>query len=264
MKKALLLIDCQYDFADPNGTLFVKGADKDMERLSAWILSNKNELDSISMTIDSHQPMDISHPSFWKDGAGLNPKPFTQITLAEVKSEKWIPACEKDKALNYLEQLEAQGEYPHFIWPEHCISGSRGSSVVKSVMDAVSDWARYHNKTYGVVVKGEYQFSEHFGAFRAQVPTIGVKSTQNNEFLLDFVKNHDIIYIAGEAKSHCVASTIKQTIELLPEHVKKFVVLEDCMSDVENLGHLGEPTYKKAIELGAKFEKAEITETAEL
>lgn len=261
MKTALLIIDAQYDFANPNGTLFVNGADKDMERLSVWMRQNWKIIDSIAMTLDSHQPMDISHPKFWSNANGYNPEPFTQITSADVESGKWVPIFEKEKTLNYLKQLETQGEYPHFIWPEHCLTGSVGASVVKPVMDAVTDWAKYRSKTYGVVVKGEYQFSEHFGAFRAQIPTPDREDTKNNSWLMNFVREHDVIYIAGEAKSHCVASTIKQAIELFPEQVKKFVILEDCMSDVGNLGHLGKPAYDKARELGAKFEKSQITET---
>jgi nicotinamidase-related amidase len=264
MKTALLLIDCQYDFADPNGTLFVKGADKDVERLTAWIRTNWKKIDSITLTADSHQPLDISHPKFWQDESGCNPEPFTQITSSDVKSGKWKPLFEPDKVLNYLLTLETQKEYPHFIWPEHCLAGSIGASIVKPVMDAVIDWAKYRGKTYDVIVKGEYQFSEHFGAFRAQVPVPERDDTKNNVILMELVKNNDVIYIAGEAKSHCVASTIKQAIELLPQHIQKFVILEDCMSDVEGLGHLGEPAYIKAKELGAKFEKSKITETAEV
>jgi nicotinamidase/pyrazinamidase len=261
MKTALLLIDCQYDFANPNGTLFVKGADKDMERLSEWIMENIERIDSITMTVDSHQPHDISHPGFWQDSSGRNPAPFTQIKLSDVQSGMWNPMFEPEKVVRYLTQLESQGEYPHMIWPEHCLTGSLGASVVGSVMDAVTEWSRRKMEPYRVIIKGEYQFSEHFGAFRAQVPVPERDDTKNNVLLMGMIRNHDVVYVAGEAKSHCVASTINQAAELLPEHVKKFVILEDCMSDVEGLGHLGEPTYNKVREMGAKFEKTALKET---
>ena len=72
-QNAILIIDAQYDFCNPQGALFVEGADADMKRLAAWIKTNKSQIDHISVTMDSHPVNDISHPSFWQDKNGNFP-----------------------------------------------------------------------------------------------------------------------------------------------------------------------------------------------
>jgi nicotinamidase-related amidase len=43
----------------------------------------------------------------------------------------------------------------------------------------------------------------------------------------------DQVVVAGEASSHCVLSTVNQIAENIgEEHIKKFVLLTDCMSPV--------------------------------
>jgi nicotinamidase-related amidase len=79
-KNALLIIDPQVDFCDPKGKLYVNGAEKDMERVAKFILQNKEKIDYIAITLDSHRPIDISHPAFWQDCDGNHPGPFTIIT----------------------------------------------------------------------------------------------------------------------------------------------------------------------------------------
>ena len=37
-KNAILIIDAQYDFCNPDGALFVSGADADMQRLKKFII----------------------------------------------------------------------------------------------------------------------------------------------------------------------------------------------------------------------------------
>ena len=70
----LLVIDPQNDFCDlpasrcPAGSapsLPVAGAHADMQRLAAFIRSQGDQLDAITVTLDSHQRFDIAHPDFW-------------------------------------------------------------------------------------------------------------------------------------------------------------------------------------------------------
>ena len=70
MKTNLLLIDCQNDFMEPTGALYVPGAEKDAERISALIQNNALNIDNIYATLDQHHYLDIAHPSFWKDKNG--------------------------------------------------------------------------------------------------------------------------------------------------------------------------------------------------
>ena len=50
MNVQLLTIDPQNDFCDPNGSLFVQGANDDMKRLSAMINRLVGKLDDIHVT----------------------------------------------------------------------------------------------------------------------------------------------------------------------------------------------------------------------
>lgn len=253
---ALLIIDAQYDFCNPKGALYVQGADKDMERLAQFIQQNIFQLHKIFLSIDNHQVNDIAHPSFWEDANKKSPAPFTQITAKDVEEGRWKPRFEPEKSLKYLKDLEADGKFLHFIWPVHCLIGSLGASIDEKIMQKVLAWSKASGKDYVAVHKGSYPFSEHFGIFAAQIPDENVPETQLNTQLINHLNQYDNIFVAGEAKSHCVATSIQQAMDFAPELAKKMIIIEDCMSDVTGLGHLGEPTYRKAKELGIRFVKS--------
>ena len=94
-KVHLLIIDPQNDFcdipvaeqpADPFNatrklapTLPVSGADQDMKRLAAFIDRAGDKLFDIHVTLDSHNPIDIAHPTWWTNDKGQAPAPFTVI-----------------------------------------------------------------------------------------------------------------------------------------------------------------------------------------
>ncbi|MFN8258326.1 MAG: hypothetical protein U0W24_21735 [Bacteroidales bacterium] len=258
-KNALLIIDPQNDFCNPGdvqgngkGSLYVQGAETDMKRLAEWIGKYKTAIDFIGITIDSHQPNDISHPNFWMDKNGNFPAPFTMITYKEVEEGKWTPRFDPRKSLNYLKDLEAQGEYPHVIWPVHCLIGSSGAAIYQPLMDSIVEWT-VMGKFYQTVAKGTFPFTEHFGAFRAQVPDAERPETQLNQGLIKTLENYQNIYLAGEAKSHCVANSLKQVMDESPELASKFIVLEDAMANVPGFENLADPIYDRARKMGVRF-----------
>ncbi len=251
-KNALLIIDAQNDFCRPDGSLFVPGAVEDIARLNRFITENQEEIDYICATLDTHPVHDIAHPSFWSDADGNSPAPFTQITLAEVKAGKWKPNFEPSKAISYLEKLEAQGEFPHFIWTFHCLAGTEGASLESSLAETLINWTKT-GRNYETQIKGTYPFSEHFGIFTAQIPDPEHPETQLNTKLLDQLNRYENVYLAGQAKSHCVATSLKQMMLYKPELAQKVIILQDCMSDVPNLGYLGEPIYQEARQKGIRF-----------
>jgi len=257
-KNALLIIDAQYDFCNPHGALYVPGAEDDMQRLSNFIKKNASEIDHISVTLDTHPVNDISHPPFWQDKNGQAPPPFTQITLKEVNEGKWTPRFFPDKTRKYLQELENQGQFPHFIWPEHCLMGSKGNALDDTLMEALIDWTRL-GKYYQAVTKGTYPLTEHFGIFMAQIPVPDRPETQLNQGLIQTLEKFQNVYVAGEARSHCVATSIKQAMDYAPALAEKMVILEDAMSDVTGLGHLGEPIYNEA--QGKKIRFAKTTDS---
>lgn len=263
MKKriAVLIIDAQNDFCSPKGSLFVDGSVEDNERLSKWIVDNKEEINYIGCTLDSHQLIDIAHPRFWVDKDGNNPAPFTIISASDVESGKWS-AVKPQTALKYLRDLEADGQFPHVIWPEHCIIGTWGNQLDPKVNDAILSWAANgHHVHY--VSKGAHPDTEHFGAFEAQVPIENNPLTQYNLPLQKTLEKYDVIYLSGQAKSHCVANTLKQLVDKAPDVAKKVVVLEDTMSPVgggpngpgttPTFDEIAQPIYDAAKKLGVRF-----------
>jgi nicotinamidase/pyrazinamidase len=259
-KNALLIIDAQYDFCNPNGALFVPGAEEDNKRLANFILNNLDEIDYMATTLDSHHLNDIAHPSFWKDKDGNNPPAFSVITAQDVRDGKWTPRFHhQTKILDYLEALHTQGEFVHVIWPPHCLIGSKGHAIDDVIFEAIKSY-EYKGKTCVKVTKGTHPLTEHFGAFRAQVPIQNEPSTQVNMPLLQTLAEYQDIYLAGQAKSHCVANTLKQALEYVPDLAKKIIVLEDCMSNVPGgpaanitFEQLAQPIYDNARAAGVRF-----------
>ena len=255
MKTLLFIVDMQNDFCLPRGSLYVPGAEKDAERLGRLIDRKKEEIDKIILTLDQHHVMDIAHPFYWRNAKGENPKPFTTISWWEVVSGEWIPFGDKAEVVEYLRQLKETGEYQHVIWPEHCIKGSEGAAVIPALFDAVIRWAR-QGRYYGIVEKGLHPGTEFFGAFRANVPIASAPETAFNVKLKEEFEQYDTIWLAGEAKTHCVANTLKQLFDF-PEIVRKLVIIEDCMSDIPGCERLSVPIYGKAARLGARFVKSD-------
>lgn len=255
----LLIVDPQNDFCKPadengenQGALYVKGADEDMKRLAFWTIANSDKVDHIVVTMDNHHLNDISHPGFWIDKNNKSPKPFTKIRLQDVENGKRIPLLDKERVITYLKKLEQQNEYQHVIWPEHCLIGSEGAAIYKPINDAINYWAKGGNY-FHPVFKGEYPLSEHFGAFAAQVSFDDIPSTAVNTSLIDELEEFDNIFIAGEAKSHCVASTIKQMIDFAPGLVSRLRIFKDAMSSVSGFENIANDIYEKAVNIGASY-----------
>lgn len=251
-KNALLIIDPQNSFCNPAGSLYVPGADADMKRLADWTSCNAAHIDFIGITLDLHQPNDIAHPSFWQDKDGNNPPPFTTITAADVEAGRWTPRFDPPRCLQYLRALEAQGEFPHVIWPPHCIIGSEGAAIYDPLMQAIQQWTN-QGRFYQTVAKGTFPFTEHFGAFMAQIPDPERPETQLNVALLKTLESFANVYLAGEARSHCVANSLKQAMSEAPALASRLIILDDAMSDVPGFESLALPIYDQARKMGVRF-----------
>ncbi len=265
-KNALLIIDAQYDFCNPAGALFVPGSVEDNQRLAKFILNNGSEISYMAATLDSHHLNDIAHPSFWQDKNGNDPNPFTLISAQSVRDGEWTPRFDNPaKVLAYLDELEKQGEFPHIIWPTHCLIASKGHALDEVVFEAIKSWEKT-GKSCRFVTKGTNKMTEHFGAFCAQVPIPNANETQLNMPLLKTLSEYDNVFLAGQAKSHCVATTLKQALKYAPELATKIIVLEDCMSPVGGgpdpsnpsltFDVIAQPIYDEARKQGVRFAKS--------
>ena len=234
-KLSLLIIDPQIDFCEPQGVLYVPGAEHDMARLATFIRREKANIESIHVTLDSHHLVHIAHPIFWEDSTGKNPAPFTTIRAAEIEAGQWKVAntALQKQGFEYVRELENNGRYSLTIWPPHCLIGSRGHSVFPELFDALIEWESDF-ATVNYWPKGSYALTEHFSAFKADVPDEAVPETMLNQNLLHQLELEDVIVIAGEARTHCVASTVRDLSDNFakPNSNKKIVLLTDAMSDI--------------------------------
>ncbi len=235
MKIHLLIIDPQNDFCDPNGSLFVPGAQEDIGRLATMIDRLRDKLDDIHVTLDSHRKVDIAHPIWWKDSSGANPGAFTLITAADVEAGRWtttMPSFHK-RSLEYLRALEARARYPHTIWPEHCLIGDEGHNVAPVLSAAIHEWEeRFAQADF--VTKGSNPWTEHFSAVQAEVPDPEDPTTQINTGLIRTLEEADLVLLAGQASTHCVMNTGSDIADSFSDasYVKKLLWLTDGTSPV--------------------------------
>lgn len=242
MNIKFLIIDPQNDFADPSGSLFVKGADKDSERLAKLLGRLLPKIDSIHVTLDTHHFIDIAHPIFWMDGQGAHPQPFTQITEADILTGKWRTTRTdyQIRATDYVKALETNGRYTLTIWPPHCLIGQIGHNVVTPLMEVLTEWENTF-ATVDYVLKGSNKWTEHYSAIKADVPDASDPSTQLNTQLLTQLQSADILAISGQALSHCVANTVRDMVEYLPKKmVSKMLLIKDTSSPVPGFEALAE------------------------
>ncbi len=243
MKVHGLIIDPQQDFASPNGALFVSGADDDMRRLARMVDRLGDRVDDYHVTLDSHRIVDIAHPIWWKNSAGENPQPFTIITLADLDAGRWTTANPGffRRSREYVKALEAGGRYPLCIWPEHCLIGSAGHNVAPELLAALNRWERQVYGLLDFVTKGSNIWTEHYSAVKADVPDPEDPSTQINKSLIKTLMEADLVFIAGEALSHCVANTVRDIANEFGDdsYVKKLVLITDASSSVTGFETLG-------------------------
>jgi nicotinamidase-related amidase len=239
-----LIIDPQVDFCDAqNGSLYVAGADDDTRRLAAMVRRLGNRVDDYHVTLDSHRIVDVAHPIFWKDSAGKHPDPFTIITAADLDAGRWTttnPGFFR-RTHDYVKKLEAGGRYPLCIWPYHCLIGSAGHNVMPELLAAFNDWERDNFALLDIVTKGSNIFTEHYSAVKADVPDPQDPTTQINKALIQTLMECDLVFIAGQALSHCVANTVRDIANEFGDdtYVKKLVLLTDASSSVGGFEQLG-------------------------
>jgi nicotinamidase-related amidase len=241
IKADLLIIDPQNDFCDPKGSLYVKNADKDMERVAEMIERIGTKLNDIHVTLDTHHLVDVAHPIFWKNSAGEHPNPFTIITADDVINGIWTPTRPslQKRMIDYVKTLEKNKRYPLCIWHPHCLIGSKGHNVIDVLFEQLIKWENQFAMV-NYVTKGSNLYTEHYSAVQADVPDPTDPSTQINTEFIEILQKADVIAIAGEAGSHCLANTVKDISNAFGDdsQIKKMILLEDGTSPVVGFENL--------------------------
>jgi nicotinamidase-related amidase len=227
MKTALLIIDPQNDFVLPTGSLPVKGALGDMERLADIVKTRGGEIDKIIITLDSHHPIHIASPVYWEDENGENPPPFTQVS----RVSKWRARFYKDMADEYLKRLEEKGK-KLIIWPPHTLFGSVGWAVYDPLFAAVNSWVFEKGREFVAYPKGEAPMTEMFSAVKPEVSFDTEKDDAAAARFLAHLEGFDRIWTAGEAENYCVKETVEDIKEIRSDIGDRIEILEGCTSSI--------------------------------
>ena len=252
----LLLIDIQNTFCIPDFELFVggrsgMGAVEDNIRLCEFIYRNLGSITEIIPTLDSHTAMQIFHPIFWVNEAGEHPAPATTIARDEVERGIWKvnPSLAyslsdgdvnrlEQHALYYVQKLSEAGKYPLTIWPYHSMLGGIGHALVSAVEEAIFFHSIARKNQTSFELKGGNPLTENYSVLSPEVTDSadGKVIAKKNTALIDKLLKFDLVIIAGQAKSHCVAWTVDNLLAEIknvnPNLTQKIYLLEDCMSPV--------------------------------
>jgi nicotinamidase-related amidase len=237
-KIAVVLVDYQHDFVDPLGTLYVPGSPEDIVRFLTWFYANAHRITTIYASLDTHIPFQIFYSSWWiNTQTREHPEPFTVITGQDVDNRTRVPLLEPEWSVHYVHELQQKARKDLMIWPYHTMEGTLGHMLAAPISEAIA-WHSAARQTQPVYIeKGLTPRTEFYGIFGAEVPDPQSPESSLNVPLLDAVMQHDKIYIAGEAKSHCVLESERQVVERYanrPDMLRKLYFLKDCTSSVQH------------------------------
>lgn len=237
-KRSLLLaIDIQNDFMEDIGSLAVPGSRGDVMRLTKWMYNNMEGLTQVMCSLDCHSVEQIFHASWWVDGEGNNPAPFTLISQKDVESGRWRAVNgETERSMEYLRNLELGDKKQLCIWPYHCLEGTFGAKLESEFTKMLYFHATARGCAPQMVYKGQNPYTEMYGIIKAEYDTDGFV----NQAVLDAVAQYDTIYVAGEASSHCVLASLEQILDHYKDNravTSRITLLEDCMSPIAGFGN---------------------------
>lgn len=252
---SLLLIDVQNTFCIPGFELFVggqsgNGAVEDNVRLCEFIYRNIGNITHIIATMDTHMSQQIFHPIFFVDADGNHPAPYTDIHSDELQSGKWklnpalapqfgiAPEYGQQMMIHYAESLKKTGKYALTVWPYHAMLGGIGHALVPAVEEAIFFHSHTRIDQPHFAVKGDKPFTENYSVVGPEVLTgpMGEILGEHDPQFIQHLQEVDKLYIAGQAKSHCVAWTVQDLLDDIlktdTELAKKVYLLDDCSSAV--------------------------------
>jgi len=254
-KTCLVAVDVQNTFCTPGYELYVGGPSgtgpvDDNRRLCAFLYRNLGRITQIAPTMDTHQAIQIFHGVFLVDAEGNHPGPLTPVATEDVSQGRWRFNPEAAASLgiapddgqrhleHYVAQLKREEKYDLTVWPYHAMLGGIGHALVSSVEEAVFFHTLARTAQPDFHVKGRHPLTEHYSALGPEVDTDadGNKLSGRADRFFRKLRDFDMVIVAGQAKSHCVAWTIMDLLDHVrakdPSLVEKVYLLEDCTSPV--------------------------------
>jgi nicotinamidase/pyrazinamidase len=133
--------------------------------------------------------------------------------------------------IEYTRRLEEMGRFQLCIWPEHCLIGSVGHTIVDNILHAINEWTEQTGRSVEYILKGKNLYTEMYSALAADVP-ISVDTCFNEQLHQSFLKSNKLI-VAGQAMSHCVNYTLRDIVRDWPKSkLNQIYLLNDCASSV--------------------------------
>ncbi len=249
-KIALMPIDMQNTFCIPGFELFVGGAPDDSKRLAQFIYANMGRITKIFPTMDTHKSMQIFHSMFFLDKNGNHVPANTMISSDDLIKDVYVVnpgvaaslgvsyTALRKHVIHYAQSLEKKGKYQLTIWPYHAMLGGIGHALVSLIEEAVFFHTIVRNSESGIEIKGGNPLTENYSVLSPEVLDTydNTAIAQRNSRFIEKLLNYDMLIIAGQAKSHCVAWSIEDLLNDImskdPSLAKKVYLLEDCTSPV--------------------------------
>jgi nicotinamidase-related amidase len=234
---ALVLIDAQIDFIHPApvGTLSVPGAVDDTRRTAEFLYRNAAVISTVVASLDSHVAYQIFYPTWWVDDRGRHPTPFTVIGPDDLDRGTWRPVLEPAWSVDYVKKLADTDKKGLCIWPYHTMIGSLGQALDPALFEAITYFAAARRSQPVFLAKGNIPQTEHYSVLEPEVKYAKHPQGGLNTALLDALARHDVVYVAGQAKSHCVLESMRSMLTYFdgePAVLDKIRLLVDCTSSV--------------------------------
>lgn len=257
----LWLIDVQVDFVfpAPTGRLTVPNALDDTRRTVEFIYENVHGITQIAASLDTHTPFQIFYPTWWVNDAGEHPAPMTVITSDDLQHGVWKPVAEPVWSVRYVQQLESVGKKQLMIWPYHCMEGTIGRGLVPALSEAMMyhAGARMAQPTY--LTKGTIAHTEFYSVVEPEVKYPKHPDGGLNTRFLDMVAQFDLVYVAGQARSHCVLETMTSALRYFggkPEIIGKMRFIDDATSSIPGFEQATEDCIQEFQRQGVKLVQA--------
>jgi nicotinamidase/pyrazinamidase len=232
---ALVLVDFQIDFCHPDGSLAVPGAAGDLRRTIELVYEHAERFKTLVVSLDSHLAFQIFYPTWWVDEAGRHPPPFTMIDSEALRRGKFRPLRDVAWSLSYVEELERRAKKALCLWPFHTMIGGVGQALDPALFEALHYHAVGRKAQPVFLQKGMIPSTEHYSPFEPEVKVPSHPHGSLNLAMLKLLETHERIYVAGEAKSHCVLEACASLVRHFsgrPDVLSRLYFLGDCTSSV--------------------------------
>ena len=121
------------------------------------------------------------------------------------------------------------------IWPFHTMVGALGHNLSPSLYEAICYHSAARRSQPVKLTKGSIPQTEYYSIVEPEVKVADHPQGDLNHALLNELDEYDLVYFAGQAKSHCVLETVNSIMrawERSPARIERLRILEDGMSSV--------------------------------